>query len=209
MAEGLPIQGLPAQGPLAHRRLGLRAAAAPADAGVCLTELPHRVCLNLRAEATAEVRTILSHTAGCGLPVKPLEAAKRGKMTTLWLGPDEWLLVREDGGSADGAVLLARLETAFRSHFVTTTEVSDAYAVIGLAGPAAAEVLAKGCSLDTHDREFPPGKVARSRLAKADVILHRLKADAFELYVARSYADYLWRWLEDAGAEFGVAVAAG
>jgi sarcosine oxidase subunit gamma len=120
----------------------------------------------------------------------------------LWLGPDEWLLAKD----GDDTKLAARLDTAFRGHFVTVTDVSDAYTVIRLAGPAAAEVLAKGCALDTHDRVFPPGKVARSLLAKADVILHRLTADTFELYVARSYADYLWRWLEDAGAEFGVAV---
>jgi sarcosine oxidase subunit gamma len=194
--------GLPAQSVLAHRRLAARAAEPPAGAGVRLSEMPFRTCLNLRAEATPEFRTILAQAARCGLPVQALEAAKRGAATVLWLGPDEWLLAKD----GDDAKLAARLDTAFRGHFVTVTEVSDAYAVIRLAGPAATDVLAKGCPLDTHDRVFPPGKVARSLLAKADVILHRLAPDTFELYVARSYADYLWRWLEDAGAEYGVAV---
>jgi sarcosine oxidase subunit gamma len=171
--------------------------------------MPFRTCLSLRGEATPEIRTILTQTAGCGLPVQPLDAARRGAIVTLWLGPDEWLIVigSEDAGSG-GSAFCARLEAAFRGHFVTVTDISDAWCVIRLAGPATTEVLAKGCGLDTHPRVLPPGKVARSLLAKADVILHRLKPDAFEIYVARSYADYLWRWLEDAGAEFGVAVVA-
>jgi sarcosine oxidase subunit gamma len=194
--------GLPAQSALAHRRIAARAAEPPAGAGVRLAEMPFRTCLDLRVEATPEIRTILTRAAGCGLPVQPLEAAKRGAVIVLWLGPDEWLLVK----NGDDAKLAARLDAAFRGHFVAVTDVSDSYCAIRLAGPAAAEVLAKGCGLDTHDRVFPPGKVARSLLAKADVILHRLAPDTFELYAARSYADYLWRWLEDAGAEFEVAV---
>lgn len=205
MAER-PQPGLPPQGALAHRGLGLRETAEPGGAGVHLTAMPARSCVNLRAEATPEIRTILTQNAGCGLPVQPLDAAHRGTITTLWLGPDEWLIVA--GGHSNGNGFCERLETAFRGHFVTVTDVSDAYFILRLAGPAATDVLAKGCSLDTHERVFPPGKVARSLLAQAEVILHRRKPDAFEIYVARSYADHLWRWLEDAGAEYGVAVVA-
>ena len=58
---------------------------------------------------------------------------------------------------------------------------------------------------------FPPGSCARSLLGKADVLLH-LRADepaagaSFDLYVGRSFAHYLWAWLEDAGREYGVQV---
>lgn len=208
MAERPPQPGLPPQGALAHRGLGLRETAEPGATGLHLTAMAVRSCVNLRAEATPEIRTILTQNAGCGLPVQPLDAAKRGTITTLWLGPDEWLIVAGGHGGGNGNGFCERLEAAFRGHFVTVTDISDAYTILRLAGPAAAEVLAKGCSLDTHTRVFPPGKVARSLLAQAEVILHRLKPDAFEIYVARSYADYLWRWLEDAGAEYGVAVVA-
>lgn len=191
---------LPAQSALAHRRLAAGAAAEPRDAGAWLSELPLRVCFNLRGQATPEVRTILSQHTGCGLPMQAMDSARRGALSALWLGPDEWLLV---GGGDD---LGTRLEAAFRGHFVTLTDVSDAYAIVRLAGPAARDVLAKGCGLDIHDSVFPPGKVARSLLAQAEAILHRTATETFDIYVARSYADYLWRWLEDAGREFGVAV---
>ena len=74
-------------------------------------------------------------------------------------------------------------------------------------------MLAKGCPLDLHPRAFTPGSCAQSLLAKADVLIH-LRADdprhgpTFDLYVARSFAHYLWAWLEDAGREYGVQVDA-
>ena len=65
--------------------------------------------------------------------------------------------------------------------------------------------------LDLHPRAFPPGRCAGTLLAKAAVLIHLLDDDpgrgpSFDVYVARSFAHYLWTWLEDAGREYGVAV---
>ena len=44
-------------------------------------------------------------------------------------------------------------------------------------------------------------------LAKATGLIHQTSdAPAYDLYVPRSFAEYLWRWLEDAAAEYGVTV---
>jgi sarcosine oxidase gamma subunit len=42
-------------------------------------------------------------------------------------------------------------------------------------------------------------------------VIHLLDDDSergasFDVYVARSFAHYLWTWLEDAGREYGVAI---
>jgi sarcosine oxidase subunit gamma len=72
-------------------------------------------------------------------------------------------------------------------------------------------VLAKGCPLDLHPRAFPPGACAQSLLAKVAVLIHlqdddRARGPSFDVYVARSFAHYLWMWLEDAGREYGVQI---
>ena len=196
------VDGLPRHDPLAHLGLARQMAAAPSEAGAQLALLPPRAAVNLRGEATSELRSIVAELAGCGLPLRPLDSAAKGRMAALWLGPDEWLIT----GPADSVALTAKLQRAFRGKFVTATDLSHAMAVIRLAGPDAGDVLSKGCGLDLHPRVFKPGNVAGTLLARAHVVLHQVEDTAYHLYVRRSYADYLWRWLEDAGREYGVAV---
>ena len=79
--------------------------------------------------------------------------------------------------------------------------VGDGYVTLSLAGKRAADVLAKGMTLDLAPDRFPAGCCARSLLAKIPVLLHRPGDDlAYEITVARSYSDYAWRWLDDARA---------
>ncbi len=196
--------GLPRHDPLAHLGLGRQTVTAPSTAGVHFALLSARAAINLRGEATSELRRIVAELAGCGLPLRPLDSAAKGNMVALWLGPDEWLIT----GPADSVALTAKLQRAFRGKFVTVTDLSHAMAVIRLAGPNAGDVLSKGCGLDLHPRVFKPGNVAGTLLAHAHVFLHQVDESAYHLYVRRSYADYLWRWLDDAGREYGVAVTA-
>ena len=195
--------GPPRQSPLAHRALGRRAGAPPDSAGVMLREVRDRACIALRGAATPELRHLVAEHAGCGLPLDPNEATVHAGMAALCLGPDEWLLT----GDADAPALAAALQHAARTMFASATDVSDAWCVIRLAGPNARDVLAKGCGLDLHPRAFQPGDATRTLLAQATVVLYQTADDTYEIFVRRSYADYLWQWLEDAGREFGVAVA--
>ena len=143
------------------------------------------------------------------LPTEPNIAATKNRVTALWLGPDQWLLVCP---ADDSALFINSLREALADSHCAITDVSDGRAALCLEGPSAREVLAKGCPLDLHPKAFPPGSCAQTLLGKADVLLH-LRADepaegaSFDLYVGRSFAQYLWAWVEDAGREYGVQVA--
>ena len=144
------------------------------------------------------------------LPTEPNTSATKGSITALWLGPDEWLLTCPVD---DTAFFINSLREALNGTHCAITEVSDARVALFLAGPGARDVLAKGCPLDLHPRSFTAGSCAQSLLAKAAVLIHLVDDDpaagpSFEVYVARSFAPYLWAWLEDAGREYGVQVGA-
>jgi len=195
--------GLPRHGPLAHRVLAIHTGTG-AEANVRLGEPRGRACISLRGAPTPELRHVVAEHAGCGLPLNPHEATAHGDMAALWLGPDEWLIT----GDRDGESLASALRQALRTQFASVTDVSHAWCAIRLTGPGARELLSKGCSLDLHPRAFQSGHATRTLLAQAAVILNRTGDDAYDILVRRSYADYLWQWLGDAGQEFGLAVVA-
>src|SRR5690606_34502513 len=66
--------------------------------GVKVAVLPpaNRVSLRVRQEAVAS----LSRALGVALPQKPKTSAAKGGRTVFWLGPDEWLVLDEQGGDA-------------------------------------------------------------------------------------------------------------
>ena len=142
------------------------------------------------------------------LPTEPCTSATRERISALWLGPDQWLLTSPE---PEAAGLAGSLREALLDAHAAITEVTDGRVAFRLAGPSAREVLAKGCPLDLHPRAFPPGACAQSLLAKAAVLIHlegddRERGPSFDVYVARSFAHYLWLWLEDAGREYGVQI---
>jgi sarcosine oxidase subunit gamma len=142
------------------------------------------------------------------LPGEPCTAATRERIAALWLGPDQWLVTCP---AADVARLAGTLREVLADVHAAVTDVSDGRVAFRLAGPSARDVLAKGCPLDLHPRAFPVGGCAQSLLAKASVLIHlvdddRERGPSFDVYVARSFAHYLWLWLEDAGREYGVQI---
>ena len=191
---------------LAHLGLEARASIGAPDAGVVIGECRIRGLLVLRgAAARSGFRRAVSAALGLEPVVEPLTAARKRDVSILWLGPDEWLVVTPDRRiERIGHALRAALD----GQHAAVTDVSHSRTILALSGPDAHAVLAKGCPLDFHPRVFGPGRCAQSRLAKCQVLIHQTSATpAFEIYVHRSFAHYVWTWLEDAGREFGVRIA--
>ena len=74
-----------------------------------------------------------------------------------------------------------------------------------LEGPAAADVLAKGCPLDLE--AMRDGDTASSVLGHFSITLQKDDA-AFELYVMRTLGLACFEWLTVAGDEFGMQIIA-
>lgn len=144
----------------------------------------------------AEFLAAAAKALGMAIPTAPCTANAAEGRQVLWLGPNEWLVTTPPG--QQGALACPGL---------VVTDITDGRTVFRLSGPRAPDVLAKGCPLDFYPRGFAAGAVKRSLLARVDVILHHMAEDAphepvYEIYVARSFAAYLWDWLVDAAREY-------
>ena len=174
------------------------------DAAVIISERPFLGHLNLRGDPQdAGFTSAAAPVLGFGLPTQPNTVANNGDLLALWLGPDEWHIVTPPDAQAP---LMDSLEAAFDGMHVAVTDVTGGQTVITISGPAARDVLAKGCPLDLHPKVFKPGDCAQTLLAKANVIIRCVDGESpcYELIVRRSFAEYAAGWLEDAGVEYGV-----
>jgi len=197
------------QSPLAA--LGLEATASieqSGDAGVWICERPRQRQWALRGDGADKAFVVACRDGlGFDLPLSPNTVNRKDRRAALWLGPEEWLLV----AASDDTDLEGDLRKLLGNSHYAITEVSESRAVFGLSVNRARDLLAKGCAIDLHEKVFAVDACASTILAHCHVTVHRQPDDdrsqaVFDLYFHRSFAEYAWRWMLDAGLEFAIVV---
>lgn len=115
-------------------------------------------------------------------------ATTAGDAASLWLGPDEFLLLSPQ------PISLAPALGAIPHSLV---DVSDRQIGFELSGPDCVAWLSGGCPLDLHPDVFPVGMCTRTLFAKSDIVLWRTAADVFHVEVWRSFLDYTTQLLAE------------
>ena len=203
------------QSPLAHLHLDARAAndADLVGAGLRLSERAHLGMINVRGVAADPAfAPAFKKATGVELPTAAnTTAGKADGVHAIWLGPDEWLVITPPGREH---ALADKLRAATKALHAAVTVTGEARTVIRVAGANARDAIAKGCPLDLHPRVFGPGQCGQTILGRADMLIHQPALDrksgapSYDVFVLRSFAEYAWTWLEDAGREYGVQVVA-
>ena len=189
------------QGPLDHLGLAARAQTG-AENGVHLTVLPVPQIIELRGTWSDAFAIAVHQVLGVNIPSKSPGTAKSDALIVFWMGPDRWWLIGGDAALPSVYELRQKL-AAFNA---AVLEVGDAFAAVEVAGPKSRDVLAKGCTIDLHPRAFKTGSVVQTNLAKAQIALYQIDETTYRIFARRSFAEYLWIWLEDAGMEYGVSI---
>lgn len=152
--------------------------------------------VNVRGDARdASFVHTLETIAGCRPPTQSNTVTRGATYEMLWLGPDEWLLRSHQRADTS---LTAALSAALDPASASAVDVGSGFTVLTLSGTLVREVLARGCPLDLHPREFKVGQCAQSHFFKAGVTLVMVAQDTFDVIVRRSFADYFTRILADA-----------
>jgi len=167
---------------------------------VKLEEVQLTGMLVLRAnDSRVALSKALEKLAGIALP-DTLKSTESGTYCARWMSPDEWLVSCPNFYTFE---LEQSLRTAVDGH-VAIVNNTGGYSVMKLSGIDARNVLKKSTVYDVSPENFQPGKVVNTTLAKAQVTLRALPDESFELIIRRSFADYVWLWLQRAGREYGM-----
>ncbi|TXH80749.1 MAG: sarcosine oxidase subunit gamma family protein [Rhizobium sp.] len=139
----------------------------------------------------------LSHALGLQLPTRPKTSASGNGRHALWLGPDEWLVIDENGADLVG---VAGASGALHS----ATDVSHRNTAVVVSGPGAEATLAAGCPQDVSLGAFPVGACSRTLYGKAEVVILRLDEETFRVEVWRSFSDYAFGLLAEGAEDAGL-----
>lgn len=144
--------------------------------------------------------TELAEITGLPLP-KPGEAGVHDGGLICWIAPCEWVLaVPADESSMTAVGLVSKLDT----EFAAITPMTDSRVVIQISGFGARRLLAMGSGVDYHVSAFNSGSCVTTKLAGIPaMVLQVEEGEVFLIIIDRSYADYLWSWMQQAATDVG------
>jgi heterotetrameric sarcosine oxidase gamma subunit len=129
---------------------------------------------------------------GTCLPTGPGGSTTMEDRLIMAIAPGTFLI---EAGEPDIAGKLAEIiETAVG----TVTNLSDSRVALVVAGAGAERLLSKGLAIDLDLGRFPVGRVLQSTIDEIGIIIRRVAALEFDLYVYQSFALDLRGWLIEA-----------
>jgi sarcosine oxidase subunit gamma len=174
-----------------------------APTGITCASLAADIIALVTLRDRAHVLRALAARRGLSLPSFGRIVSVRGTVV-LCTRPDRWLLLTSP--AAPGATLSGWRGAA--SGCAAVVELSSAYTVLHLAGPAVGEALARSCRLDLHPDAFAAGTAAATHMAQVPVTLVALPA-GWLLLTPSTTAGHFREWLTATAGPFGLAASSG
>jgi sarcosine oxidase subunit gamma len=189
------------QSPLHHFNLAEKTVSIDASQGVWANEITLQGYISLRGNAqNATFTKNVKKALIVALPTLPCSLINTTWGAIYWLSPDEWLITCKREKHAD---LQHALQTALVGAHSQVVDNSGTYTSVLLQGKNASDVLQHCTVYDLH--ALTTNKVVGTTFGKSSVILHRHE-DGYMLTFRRSFADYIWRYLERAAAPYGFGI---
>lgn len=139
-------------------------------------------------------------TYGLALPAERLHSVASATSASLWLGPDEWLVLIRPQNAVAFRDRCTWIDPA-AAPASSIVEISRRNVGIALVGPSVPWILNSGCPLDLSNDAFPIGACTRTLFGKAEVVLWRREETVWHLECWRSFAPYVWSYLAHAAAD--------
>ena len=161
-------------------------------AGVTLMPAAPANRVSLRVDP-ADAKT-LSKALGLELPMVPKTSVRNDKgRRAAWLGPDEWLIIDENGDPLTGLAKAKVLHSA--------VDVSHRNTAILATGEGARATLQSACPQNLSDKVFPVGSATRTVMGKIEVVIIRTADTEFRVECWRSFSDYAFGMLSEAAKD--------
>lgn len=189
------------QSPLHHFNLASKQEKVTDTKGVWANEMPLAGYIRLRGNAlNIDFLAATKKVLGVALPCEPCSLLNINFGAIYWLSTDEWLIVCALGKRAE---LQSALEAVLTGIYSQVINQSGGATTIFVQGKHARDALSHCTVYDLH--ALSANKIVGTTFGKLSVFLCKHN-DGYFLMFRRSYADYVWRYLERAAQPYGFGV---
>ena len=158
--------------------------------------------LNLRGNSR-EFLTTIGKNINMILPMEANTSSSSDKYTSMWLSPDEWMVVSNnkiDQENNNYQIEELLFKKVSKANLGSVTDVSDQFVMINLKGEKIFDLLSAGCPFNFNEFMTKKGSVTQTLLLQIDVIIHHKEINSVNLYVRRSFSEHLMSWMDDAAS---------
>jgi len=137
------------------------------------------------------------------LPKEANTSSATDQLTSIWLSPDEWMIVSNNTIDKDNnnyELENSLFSSISKNNIGSVSDVTDQFVMINLKGKNIYELLSLGCPFDFNEFKEKKGSTTQTILNHVDVIIHHNDINNINLFVRRSFSEHLWSWINDGGS---------
>ena len=158
--------------------------------------------LNLRGKKREFFTTVGKHLDMI-LPTEANTSSSSSKLTSIWLSPDEWMIVSNEKTEKDtnNYDLEENLYNSIsKTNLGAVVDVSDQYVMLELEGSKVYELFSSGSPFNFNEFKEKKGSSTQTLLNGIDVIILNKGLNSVNLFVRRSFSEHLYSWINDSAS---------
>src|SRR6056300_1080077 len=158
--------------------------------------------LNLRGKKREFFTTVGKHLDMI-LPTEANTSSSSSKLTSIWLSPDEWMVVsnektKKDTNNYDLEESL--YNSISKTNLGAVVDVTDQLVMLELEGSKVYELFSSGSPFNFNEFKEKKGSSTQTLLNGIDVIILNKGINLVNLFVRRSFSEHLYSWINDSAS---------
>ena len=169
---------------------------------ISIKEVSPIMKLNLRGKKREFFTTVGKHLDMI-LPTEANTSSSSSKLTSIWLSPDEWMVVSNDLIEKDtnNYELEENLYNSIsKTNLGAVVDVTDQFVMLEIEGSKIYELFSSGSPFNFNEFKEKKGSATQTLLNNIDVIIHNKSENLVNLFVRRSFSEHLFSWINDSAS---------
>ena len=158
--------------------------------------------LNLRGKKR-EFFTAVGKHLDMILPTEANTSSSSSKLTSIWLSPDEWMVIsneitKKDTNKYD--VEESLYNDISKTNLGAVVDVTDQFVMLELEGSKVYELFSSGSPFNFNEFKEKKGSSTQTLLNGIDVLILNKGLNSVNLFVRRSFSEHLFSWINDSAS---------